>query len=999
MQFDIGIDVGGTNTDCVLCHRETEQTSPDRDLKVVRVAPKQQTTRNVTDGVVNAVRALLFEDPPVSPDTIRRVFIGTTQFLNAVVERSPELTTVGVIRLGGKGVASVLPFSTLPDTLRQRIEGAYYIIDGGFDFRGTPYFPLDINAVRAACADMKSRGIISVAICGMFSPSCPSQEDEVAKIVEEEMKSDDPNKTVFITRSRTVGQNDLILREHAAILNASLCRLARRVLKGFLVAFTELGLSHAQFFLTQNDGTVLRVHDAMQFPIRAIGSGPTNSMRGAALLARTQLPPEERDKPIFVCDIGGTTTDIGVLEKNGFPRTSNVHVVVGGVRLNCRFPDTTSLALGGGTTISFENSEASLGPSVGYKLHQQALVFGGNDLTATDIAVVASGIQIGDPAKAHARVSRDQAQVATDKFCQMLEASIAAMKTSPEDVPLLLVGGGAILIPQTITKLKGISRIYVPNHAGCANAIGAVEAEVGAEIDQIINLQGTTPEEAKKAATRELEARVLELGGVAPVNLHSLEGTPVLYLPYHALRVFGKATAHMSETAVDKQDDLTHLNAEIQAPTDPIVSNVPIDSKIDASRSLSRGGPSLDPQQCVDRPGNVSADGIWTLSRQDIEIIAIGSGVLGCGGGGNPQGAVHRLMTQMEKGNFPTVIAPSRLTEADKIVCSAFLGAPMVFTETLGSGEEINVALRAMEKHKSFKATGIVAYEAAGSNLIEPLVCAASTGIPFIDVDGMGRAFPEMQMCPCLYAEEGGKFVTTAVAGVRGEPTLFESHVSDVDKVIRVQVVDLHGAIAALCSAPFVKSQLLDPSVFVPHTISLAWRLGQAIHNARVRKQNPVDAAAQVGTGRVLLTGTVVDVEADPSASGFSAGVMYIVTDSNNQSTTTSSYSTDRSQLARVYYKNENLVCYDKGGVILSTTPDLIAVIDRDTAQPIFCDEYKYGLRVAVIVLACASVYRDPSHPVAPSVSPKSFGVDCDPVLLPHVRPAVVPVTDEFAGK
>ena len=98
----------------------------------------------------------------------------------------------------------------------------------------------------------------------------------------------------------------------------------------------------------------------------------------------------------MVLDVGGTTSDIGVLQ-DGFPRESSVAVEVGDIRTNFRMPDIISVGLGGGSIVRSENSKITVGPdSVGYKIGQEALVFGGHTLTTTDIAVRLGLADVGD---------------------------------------------------------------------------------------------------------------------------------------------------------------------------------------------------------------------------------------------------------------------------------------------------------------------------------------------------------------------------------------------------------------------------------------------------------------------------------------------------------------------------------------------------------------------------------------------------------------------------
>ena len=214
-------------------------------------------------------------------------------------------------------------------------------------------------------------------------------ETRAAEIVRNELPD------AHVTLSSTIGRLGLLERENAAILNASLVDLSRRVVDSFRTALAALGIE-APLFISQNDGTLMSDAFVARYPVLTFASGPTNSMRGAGFLSGLD--------DALVVDIGGTTTDIGVLAR-GFPRESFIESDIGGVRTNFRMPDLLVRPLGGGSRVSENGGEVQVGPeSVGYRLTTEALVFGGKTVTATDIAVAAGRADIGD--RARTRTSR-----------------------------------------------------------------------------------------------------------------------------------------------------------------------------------------------------------------------------------------------------------------------------------------------------------------------------------------------------------------------------------------------------------------------------------------------------------------------------------------------------------------------------------------------------------------------------------------------------------------
>jgi N-methylhydantoinase A/oxoprolinase/acetone carboxylase beta subunit len=290
-------------------------------------------------------------------------------------------------------------------------------------------------------------------------------------------------------------------------------------------------------FFAQNDGTLMGLDQALRYPVLTIGSGPANSVRGAAFL--TGLADS------LVADVGGTSTDVGVLT-NGFPRDSSQGVEIGGVRTNFRMPDLVTIALGGGTVISGTATSGGgagvqLGPrSVGYRLTQEALVFGGQTPTLTDAAVAAGRAEIGQGmGTGQGSVPAPLLTEALARADVMLADAIDRVKTSREDRPLIAVGGGSILVPEHI---PGVSEIIRPEHFDAANAVGAAIASVSGQVDRIFHYG----EEGRHAILEEAQDEAREravAAGADPgtVQIIEVEEIPLAYLTSPAARVRVKA--------------------------------------------------------------------------------------------------------------------------------------------------------------------------------------------------------------------------------------------------------------------------------------------------------------------------------------------------------------------------------------------------------------------------------------------------------------------------
>ncbi|MGY9057591.1 MAG: hydantoinase/oxoprolinase N-terminal domain-containing protein, partial [Alphaproteobacteria bacterium] len=501
----IGIDVGGTNTDAVLVDR----------ARVVH-AVKTPTTEDVTSGVLQALR-LLVEGLGGDAGKVDAVMIGTTHFTNAVVQRR-DLMKVAALRIGLPASASLPPFIDWPEDLAEYVNGGVFMVHGGHEYDGRELSPFDATAVEDVASQINERGIRSVAISAIFSPLNPEGEVRAAEILARLCPG------IAITRSHDLGRIGLLERENVALLNACLQDLASKTTRAFVEALAESGIQ-APLYLTQNDGTVMLAEVAERFPVYSFASGPTNSMRGAAFLSGLA--------DAMVVDVGGTTTDIGFLV-NGFPRQANNVVQVGGVRTLFRMPDLLSVGLGGGTLVREDPLE--IGPdSVGYRLTEEALVFGGETLTTSDIAVAAGMASFGD-ASAARDIDLSLVRQAVIRIREMVEDATDRMKTDANPVPLVAVGGGAFLIPD---GLEGVTEVLRVEHNAVANAVGAAIAQVSAEVDQIFN--GLSRDAAMARAVEIATDRAVESGAAREtIELVSIEDLPIAYLPGDSLRVHAR---------------------------------------------------------------------------------------------------------------------------------------------------------------------------------------------------------------------------------------------------------------------------------------------------------------------------------------------------------------------------------------------------------------------------------------------------------------------------
>ncbi|PWR04130.1 hydantoinase subunit beta [Meridianimarinicoccus roseus] len=508
----IGVDVGGTNTDAVIL-----------DGHGVRGWRKTPTTADVQSGIVAAISAAL-ADAGAQAEDVDCVMIGTTQFTNAVIERR-ALQQVGVIRLALPATSAIPPLTDWPDDLVQAVGRHVTLVAGGYEFDGREIAPLDERAISKAAREWKAQGLKAAAVTSVFSPMNGTMERRAAEIILNEAPD------LAVSLSGELGQFGLLPRENSTIINAALAGLATRVVGAFRAALKDLGLT-VPLFISQNDGTLMRVEDVERYPVLTFASGPTNSMRGAAHLAGMG--------DAMVVDIGGTTSDIGML-RNGFPRQSTHFVDVGGVKTNFRMPDVLAVGLGGGSII--RDGGRRIGPdSVGYELTRRALCFGGDTLTATDIAVAGGWADVGDAVHLQG-IGRDTIAAARTEMQRLIAANVEKMKTEARDLPLLVVGGGAILVDWDVPTASEVVR---PAYASVANAVGAAIAQVSGEVETVVSITEANRAQVLDDARAEARRNAVSAGAIeASVEIIEVEQVPISYLPGNPSRLRVKAVGDL----------------------------------------------------------------------------------------------------------------------------------------------------------------------------------------------------------------------------------------------------------------------------------------------------------------------------------------------------------------------------------------------------------------------------------------------------------------------
>ncbi len=503
--YTIGVDVGGTHIDAVLVGSEEN---------IVATA-KSHTTADIVTGFSCVLDALL-KNAQVPFSSIQGVFLGTTHATNAILQKR-ELYKVGLIRLAGHYPESLPPCFDWPQDLKETLFAGYKTIGGGYECDGSAITSVCPDEAREAIQYLLDCGAESIAIVGTFSPQNAAQERQIGALVSEIAPEHFP-----ITLSHEIGGVGFIERENSAILNGALKKVIAQGFKGLEKVCREQHLE-CPLFITQNNGTIIDLQTALRCPILTISAGPTNSFIGASRLSGLT--------DLIVVDIGGTSTDIGLI-KNGFPRRSLNTSQIGGVKLNFPMPDVFSLALGGGSHLSISENQITIGPkSVGKDIAIRAICFGGSIFTFTDAAVACGKVIPGTLPHAIPCSAEDSRRILLQAL-EKIHEGIQILEGEKGKLPVLLVGGGALLFPP---EMLG-ERYIVPEYAPVANAYGAALSGISGVVDRIVSL--TQREEVLHALQQEALQEAIRKGAdPEDTKIADMQIIPYHYVPNNIARI------------------------------------------------------------------------------------------------------------------------------------------------------------------------------------------------------------------------------------------------------------------------------------------------------------------------------------------------------------------------------------------------------------------------------------------------------------------------------
>jgi len=360
------------------------------------------------------------------------------------------------------------------------------------------------------------------------------------------------------------------------------------------------------------------------------------------------------------------------------------------------------------------------------------------------------------------------------------------------------------------------------------------------------------------------------------------------------------------------------------------------------------------------------------LSVEDIEYLAIGAAVLGTGGGGDPY--LGKLMAQqaiMEKGQVP-LIDVEDLDNDCLVIPTAMMGAPAVLLEKLPNGNEPEAAFRAVESFLGQTAYATMSIEAGGINSCIPVYAAARLGVPLVDADGMGRAFPEIPMVS--FSLEGVPASPMVCTDEKGNQVLLQT-------IDNAWIETLSRAVTvAMGLASIIGLYVMNGKTLKQHgirgTISLCMEIGRAIKQSSARNVNPVDSILEITKGFRVFEGKLIDVRRDLTT-GFVRGKASF-----------EGIGVNKGQSLSMDFQNENLIAYIDGRPCVMV-PDLITVLDLESGNPITTETLRYGQRVVIIGMPCAPIWR--TEKGLKQVGPRYFKYDIDYVPIEELVREVVP--------
>ncbi len=348
------------------------------------------------------------------------------------------------------------------------------------------------------------------------------------------------------------------------------------------------------------------------------------------------------------------------------------------------------------------------------------------------------------------------------------------------------------------------------------------------------------------------------------------------------------------------------------------------------------------------------------LGIPEIEDIASGAALLGAGGGGDPYIGKLVAVGAINDCGPVTLLDPEEVPDDALIVPFAMMGAPTVLCEKIIGGSEYKALFDIVSNHFGKKIYATMPMEAGGLNSMFPIAAAARLGLPLVDCDGMGRAFPELQMV--TFTIGGISASPMALADEKGNTVIFETITNKwTEELARAVTMSCGGSVAVTLYS-VTGAQLKKYGV--KGIVTKSQKLGEALRNVKnVTETTPEEEFLKFSEGIKLFKGKIADVLRETKGA-FNLGKVVL-----------EGIGECKGHSAYVNFQNENLSAVIDGEIV-ATVPDLICLVDTDTFVPVPTDALKYGKRVLVVGLRCFDMWRTKEG--LDLVGPRYFGIDTD---------------------
>ena len=672
--------------------------------------------------------------------------------------------------------------------------------------------------------------------------------------------------------------------------------------------------------------------EAARLPIFTIGSGPANALSGVSYLKSQTLFSNSdesmqgsvKTEKLLVLDVGGTSTDAGVLMTNGSPRQASAYTTIAGVEVNCALSDVSSIGLGGGSVVKTNANAVAIeiGPeSIGNELTTKALCFGGKVLCLTDIAVAAGEASVDGTVPLS--LAPETISSAQNLVIEKIEEIIASTRTQSKPLPVVVVGGGAVICPK---KLYDGPNITDKTLTLVVSAVGAACSQLSAAADMIFQTSSAgSREEVDRfvgRATEKATKKCVEYGAMLDsVRLIERQVTQLAYVT-DKIRVYVKVAGNIDANSMleyRKSNDSGSIElAQVQE-----LRAKPRERK----PKMHQPHPGQD-ERLVARTNLMSyhpriCDKKWMLSAIDIDWLSIGCYILGCGGGGSPQLSAIAAKQLLIQGKSLTIVNAQYLPPTAILPPICLIGSPMVSVERPG-GNLCEDALNNMLVHQGLtKIDASICFEIGGSNGLSPLLLGRldREDCPMVDGDLMGRAFPTFEMItPYIHDEDINHLLPVSLASGTGTNLILNSAQStmSVDRVLRA-CCETMGCEAGVASRPMTAETFIKYGLL--HTHSAAWRIGRAVKTIRSGGSSGHGTVAEAiveqcggpDSANIIFDGKIVDVS-NRLIKGHSIGQLILEGNSSSLAATdplVEDY-TARERAGprrlRIVFKNENLI-------------------------------------------------------------------------------------------